>query len=441
MAPFGESITDGDRVPTSALRTPDGQAGILVQYFNPASPMPGAFVPGTRDRMIAEAKFADTPVVSRIEPDIGDRSLALARVQDVHRTIWTGYLVPPVTGSYRIGLAGWGGTLSIDGKVVKGSSSPSGTLRTMDLVGGRRYALRVEGGSVDLIWKRISKTPEAELAAAAAKADVIVAVVGLTSDLEAEETGVSVPGFKGGDKTSIDLPADQLAMLVQAKATGKPVILVTMNGSPVNLDWAKRNAAAALEAWYPGETGGDAVANILTGRANPSGRLPLTFYRSVEDLPPFGDYAMEGRTYRYFKGIPVYPFGYGLSYTKFSYGPLTITPAADGAEAGVQVTTKLTNTGDRAGEEVAQLYLNFPARPGAPRVALRGFQRVALKPGESRTLRFDLSPRDLSSVALDGSRSVAAGAYRVTVGSGQPDSGAPTQSAGFTARGSAPLPK
>ncbi|GGB38817.1 glucan 1,4-alpha-glucosidase [Sphingomonas metalli] len=441
LVPFGASITDGDRVPTAALRTPDGQPGVRVDYYNPVTPLPAAFAPGTRDRAIAAATYAATPVVSRVEPDIGDRNLALPQVQDVHRTVWTGYLVPPASGTYRLGLAGWGGTLMLDGKALKGESSPAGSLTTLDLVGGRRYALRVEGGAVDLIWKRVSKTPDADLEAAAARADVIVAVVGLTSDLEAEETGVSVPGFRGGDKTDVELPADQLAMLERARATGKPVVVVTLNGSPLNLSWAKDHAAAALEAWYPGETGGQAVANILTGKTNPSGRLPLTFYRSVADLPDFGDYAMTGRTYRYFAGQPVYPFGHGLSYTRFAYGPLRVTPAAGGAAQGLQVTAQLTNSGDRAGEEVAQLYLNFPDVPGAPRVALRGFQRVALKPGETRTLRFDLTPRDLSSVALDGTRAVAAGHYRVTVGSGQPDTGAPGTSADFTAQAGAALPR
>jgi beta-glucosidase len=230
-------------------------------------------------------------------------------------------------------------------------------------------------------------------------------------------------------------------MLEQAKASGKPIVLVAMNGSPINLAWAKDNAAAVLEAWYPGETGGTAAANILTGRTNPSGRLPLTFYRSVADLPPFGDYAMKGRTYRYFAGTPVYPFGHGLSYTRFGYTTPTVTPARGGAEAGIRVTTRLTNQGDRPGEEVTQLYLNFPDRPGTPRIALRGFQRVALRPGEARTVTFDLSPRDLSSVAVDGTLSVAAGSYRVSVGSGQPGTGAPVQSARFTARQSKELPK
>ncbi len=437
LIPFGESVTDGDRVPTSALLTPDGKPGLLARYFNTVTPMPAQYAPGTREKLVAAAKYQTTPVVTRIEPDVGDRNLTLASVNDVHRTEWSGFLVPPETGTYRIGLSGAGGTLTLDGKMVsdrrKARWNDLPGMTTLKLEGGRRYAIRAEGAGIDLVWKRVSDAPAAELKRAAAAADVLVAVVGLTSDLEAEETGVSVPGFAGGDKTTLDLPADQIAMLEQAKATGKPIVLVAMNGSPINLAWAKDNAAAVLEAWYPGETGGTAAANILTGRTNPSGRLPLTFYRSIADLPPFGDYDMKGRTYRYFTGTPVYPFGYGLSYTRFGYTTPTVTPARGGAEAGIRVTTRLTNQGDRPGEEVAQLYLNFPDRPGAPRVALRGFQRVALRPGEARTLTFDLSPRDLSSVTLDGTRSVVAGTYRVTVGSAQP--------ATFTARQSKELPK
>ncbi len=437
LVPFGESVTDGDRVPTSALLTPDGKPGLLARYFNTVTPMPAQYAPGTREKLVAAAKFQTTPVVTRIEPDVGDRNLTLPTVNDVHRTEWTGFLVPPETGTYRVGLSGAGGTLTLDGKTIsdrrKARWNDLPGMTTLKLEGGRRYAIRAEGAGIDLVWKRVSDAPSADLRRAAAAADVLVAVVGLTSDLEAEETGVSVPGFAGGDKTTLDLPADQIAMLEQAKATGKPIVLVAMNGSPINLDWAKDNAAAVLEAWYPGETGGTAAANILIGRTNPSGRLPLTFYRSIADLPPFGDYDMKGRTYRYFTGTTVYPFGHGLSYTRFGYTTPTVTPASGGAEAGIRVTTRLTNQGDRPGEEVAQLYLNFPDRPGAPRIALRGFQRVALRPGEARTLTFDLSPRDLSSVTLDGARSVAAGTYRVTIGSAQP--------ATFTARQSKELPK
>uniref|UniRef100_B0SVR3 Beta-glucosidase n=1 Tax=Caulobacter sp. (strain K31) TaxID=366602 RepID=B0SVR3_CAUSK len=439
-APFGASFTDGDRVPTAALRTPDGKAGLLARYFNTVEPPPARFAPGAFAEAVAKMTYADKPVVTRIEADVAARSLDLASVSDHHRVVWTGFLVPPETGTYRLGLAGFNGELKFDGKpfadLRKAGWGSLPTLKTLRLEKGRRYPIEIVSEShvlsgVSLVWKRIAADPTAELKAAAARADVLVAVVGLTSDMEAEEAPIEIPGFKGGDKTTLDLPADQRAMLEQAKALGKPLIVVAMNGSPLNFAWAKDNASALLEAWYPGQSGGLAIANVLTGKTNPAGRLPLTFYRSVDDLPPFDDYAMAGRTYRYFEGTPVYPFGYGLSYTRFDYGPLKIEPATKGAGQGLRVTTTIKNVGTRPGEEVAQLYLDFPKTPGAPRLALRGFQRIALKPGETRDITFALSPRDLSSVDLDGEHRVSAGLYRVSVGSGQPDTGVAGRSADF----------
>lgn len=449
-APFGASFTDGDRVPTAALRAPDGRPGLLARYFNPVEPPPARFAPGTFGEAVAKMRFADKPVVTRVEADVAARSLDLANVSDHHRVVWTGFLVPPESGTYRLGLSGFNGELKLDGKpfadLRKASWASLPTLNTLRLEKGRRYPIEIISeahvlAGVSLVWKRISDDPRAELEAAAAKADVLVAVVGLTSDLEAEESPVEIPGFKGGDKTTLDLPADQQALLEQAKRLGKPLIIVAMNGSPLNFSWAKDNASALLEAWYPGQSGGLAIANVLSGKTNPAGRLPLTFYRSVDDLPPFDDYAMTGRTYRYFEGVPVYPFGHGLSYTQFDYGPLKVEPAAKDAGQGLRVTTTLRNTGARSGDEVAQLYLGFPETPGAPRLALRGFQRVTLKPGETREVTFSLSSRDLSSVDLDGERRVAAGRYRVSVGSGQPDTGAPSRSADFSIDASVDVPK
>jgi beta-glucosidase len=322
--------------------------------------------------------------------------------------VWTGFLVPPESGTYRLGLSGFNGELKIDGKpfadLRKAGWGSLPTLKTLRLEKGKRYPVEITSEShalsgVSLVWKRIATDPAAELKAATAKADVLVAVVGLTSDMEAEEAPIEIPGFKGGDKTTLDLPADQQALLAQARALGKPLIVVAMNGSPLNFSWAKDNASALLEAWYPGQSGGLAIANVLTGKANPAGRLPLTFYRSTDDLPSFDDYAMTGRTYRYFEGTPVYPFGYGLSYTRFDYGPLKLEPSAKGAGQGLRVTTTIKNAGARQGEDVAQVYLNFPETPGAPRLALRGFQRISLKPGETREVTFALSPRDLSSLS------------------------------------------
>jgi beta-glucosidase len=311
---------------------------------------------------------------------------------------------------------------------------------------GGRYPVHFQSeagvsAGTGMFWKRISTDLDQDLAAGVADSDVVVAVVGLTSDLEGEEMPVQVDGFSGGDKTTLDLPADQRRLLEKAQAVGKPLIVVLMNGSAVNLAWAKDNAAAIVEAWYPGQAGGLAIANILSGKANPAGRLPVTFYRGVDDLPPFDDYSMEGRTYRYFTGTPVFPFGYGLSFTDFAFGPLRLDPAPGGAENGLRVTTQLRNIGGREGDEVAQLYLQFPDRPGTPRIALRGFQRVTLKPGESRMVTFTLTPRDLSSVTPEGTRHVAAGRYGVSVGAGQPGTGQPVSAAIFSTRADMIVPR
>jgi beta-glucosidase len=316
---------------------------------------------------------------------------------------------------------------------------------TLDLEKGRPYPIRVTADAlllagVEVLWKRISTEAEADLRAAAAESDLIIAAVGLTSDLEGEEMKVELEGFSGGDKTSIELPAAQRKLLEQVKATGKPLIVVLMNGSTLDLSWAKEHASAIIEAWYPGQAGGLAVANVIAGKMNPAGRLPLTFYRSVADLPPFDDYSMTGRTYRYFQSSPVYPFGFGLSYSTFAYGPVRVEAVDGSADRGLRVTTTIQNTSNRAGEEVAQLYLDPPDFEGAPRLALRGFQRFRLQPGEQRTVSFVLSPRDLSFVNRDGVRQIFAGEHVVTVGSGQPDTGVPVQSATFKMQRQIQLP-
>ena len=260
-----------------------------------------------------------------------------------------------------------------------------------------------------LVWRKVDLTPQPEAIAAAKDGDVVVAVVGITSELEGEEMKVTEPGFKGGDRTSIDLPKPEEELLEALAATGKPLVVVLTNGSALGVNWAKAHANAILDAFYPGEEGGAAVAETLSGKNNPAGRLPVTFYKDVSQLPPFEDYAMKGRTYRYFEGEPLYPFGYGLSYTTFAYSDLTgpTDPVAAGNPAPVDVT--VTNTGKTAGDEVAQLYLEFPKVPGAPLRALRGFQRVHLDAGASQKLHFDLRPRDLSMVTDAGAPIIAEG--------------------------------
>ena len=277
--------------------------------------------------------------------------------------------------------------------------------------------------------------------AAAREADVVVAVVGITSDLEGEENGVDQPGFKGGDRTSIDLPMEEERLLEAVKATGKPLVVVVMSGSAIAVSWAKENANAILQAWYPGEEGGTAIAETLAGENNPAGRLPVTVYKGVGQLPEFTDYSMARRTYRYFDGEPLFPFGHGLSYSTFAYSGLKLSSPALPAGEPLQVEAQVSNTGSRDGDEVVQLYLTFPKLPGAPLRALRGFARVHLRAGESRTVGFRLDDRDLSHVDASGARLVSAGRYGVSVGGGQPGTGAPSVAAELEIRGERTLPR
>jgi beta-glucosidase len=220
----------------------------------------------------------------------------------------------------------------------------------------------------------------------------VIAFVGLTSQLEGEEMPIHVPGFSGGDRTDIDLPVAQKKWLEAVAATGKPLVVVLLNGSALSVNWAEQHAAAILEAWYPGEEGGTAIAATLSGKNNPAARLPVTFYASTDQLPPFDDYLTENRTYRYFKGKPLYGFGYGLSYTHFAYSELTLaqTSVKAGEPLSAQVTVR--NDGGVAGDEVVELYLARPAAKG--NFALRGMARVHLAPGASQTVSFMLTPRD-----------------------------------------------
>nr|WP_232496260.1 glycoside hydrolase family 3 C-terminal domain-containing protein [Novosphingobium kaempferiae] len=435
VVPFTASITDGDLVPGSALRTPDGKPGIRAEYFN-AQGSDG---------------FASKPALTRTETGIVSRASEFRQISERNKVVWTGYLEAPETGLYRLALTGVKGEIAMNGKPIIAATEYSRwaeplKLTDVRLVKGQRYPIRLQAESGNpagaaIFWKRITDSLDRDLSAAARDADVIVAVVGLTSDLEGEEMPVTVEGFSGGDRTTLDLPADQRAFLEKAKGLGKPIVLIAMNGSAVDLSWAKDNAAAIVEAWYPGQAGGLAIGNVLAGKTNPGGRLPLTFYKSVADLPSFSDYTMEGRTYRYFRGTPVYPFGYGLSYTTFSYAPLTVEPIGGSIENGLRVRTSVTNTGERAGEEVAQAYLTPPGFDGAPRTALRGFQRLSLKSGETRSVEFMLSPRDLSFVTRDGERAMIPGSYQVTIGSGQPGTTTQQQSAAYTVARKVSLPK
>ena len=238
---------------------------------------------------------------------------------------------------------------------------------------------------------------ENEAVAAARQADVVVLFLGLTARLEGEEMRVEIEGFRGGDRTSLDLPAAQEHLLERIVALGKPTVLVLMSGSALGVNWAQDHVPAIVEAWYPGQAAGTAIADVLFGDYNPAGRLPVTFYRSVDDLPPFDDYRMAGRTYRFFAGAPLYPFGHGLSYTTFTYKNLRTSAATLAAEGTVTVSVDITNTGKRSGDEVVQLYVqHLGSAVERPKKDLRGYARITLRPGETRTVELPLRASSLA---------------------------------------------
>jgi beta-glucosidase len=432
---------DGEAVPASAFTTSDGKPGLKLEFATGEIFGGKPTILATRDVTTVDLKAEDIP-----QEATGKYPL---------RAEWTGFLAPTETGDYSIGIrfqAGFAKVAVNEKPVAQGwaGADDVGEAKVghVHLEFGKKVSLKVEYSKpnpgpirAQLIWSKYDPSPSPEAIAAAKAADVVVAVLGITSELEGEEMPVSEDGFKGGDRTSIDLPKPEEDLLESVTATGKPVVLVLANGSALAVNWAREHANAILESWYAGEEGGAAIAQTLSGKNNPAGRLPVTFYTGVEQLPPFEDYGMKGRTYRYFEGEPLYPFGYGLSYTTFSYRGLTLPKSAIKAGDPLTAEVTITNIGKREGDEVAQLYLAFPPVAGAPLRALRGFKRVHLKRGESQKVQFELRDRDLSMVTESGVPIIAGGKYSVSIGGGQPNTEAPSVSGTFRVKRSKMLPE
>ena len=296
------------------------------------------------------------------------------------------------------------------------------------------------GGGVTLAWEAPAQPQLDEAVAAAKDADVVLAFVGPSPQLEGEEMRIKIPGFDGGDRTSLDLPKAQQDLLQAVAATGKPLVVVSLSGSALALNWANDHAAAILEAWYPGVAGGTAIARTLAGLNNPAGRLPITFYRGTGDLPAFTDYNMRDRTYRYYTGKPLWGFGYGLSYSSFRYGPAKLSVTSLDAGQPLDATVTVTNNSKRDGDEVLEAYLKTPQADG-PLRSLVSFQRVHLKSGETKQVALHFDARSLSSVDDKGDRSVLPGTYHLTVAGSQPDEAASKAEASFTVTGTMSLPK
>jgi beta-glucosidase len=435
--------TDGTPVPDSILTTPDGKPGLKADYnegMTRGRPSPGASTSPLASRTEPNVKLGD----SNLPPEIAGRKAFGVQ--------WSGFLTPTESGDFILGIRCEGfARLSVDGKQIAvafgGGGAPSASVGRLHLEKGRKVALDITYVSTngkrqaELIWARASNAPSPEAIAAAKNADAVIAVVGITSQLEGEEMPVSELGFLGGDRTSIDLPQPEEDLVEAVAATGKPIAVVLIKGSALAVNWINEHANAVLDAWYPGEEGGAAVAETLSGKNNPAGRLPVTFYTGVNQLPNFEDYGMANRTYRYFNEKPLFPFGYGLSYTTFRYSDLSVPMQAVAAGQPVSADVTVTNTGKVAGDEVVQVYLRFPAAMGAPLIALRGFQRVHLEAGASQKVHFDLKDRELGMVTEDGTPIIAQGDYTISVGGGQPDTGAPVVTGKFRIEGQVALPE
>ncbi|SNT37807.1 beta-glucosidase [Granulicella rosea] len=421
-------------------------APIPSQYLRPDEK---SMRTGLKAEFFADGGFTGQPLATRIDAKVNfdwNRVSPASGVPPGNFAVrWTGELVPPIAGEYMLSFrcikrsTTYDPTsatahsplhyrLYLDDKEVLDDHARYQDLKVV-FNDTKPHAIRVEymhsseDRFVDLEWQPPAQPMLDEALATARKADVVVAFVGLSPNLEGEEMPVYTEGFAGGDRTMIGLPAVQQHLLEELGKLGKPLLVVLTSGSEVSIPWAQEHANAVLAAWYPGESGGTAIAETLTGKNNPAGRLPVTFYRSVTDLPEFSDYAMANRTYRYFQGPVLYPFGFGLSYSTFEYGKASVSQPAVRAGEVVKVSVNVRNTSPVAGDEVVQLYVTPPRTPESPRLALEGFQRVHLAAGESRDVTFPLDARALSEVDRNGDRHELPGEYTISVGGSQPAPG------------------
>jgi beta-glucosidase len=405
-------------------------------------------ITGLEAEYFSGAGFDTKPILTRTDPGIDFDWNGAAPVPGISARAfaarWTGYLTPPAAGplTFSFSLAHCSTCddretirVWIDGRIVSdytheptpGRRAPTQSF-AVNFADTAPHTLRIEyvhnaphfGAGLTFTWQPPIEALRAQAVAAAQQSDLVIAFLGLSPEIEGEEMPLHVPGFEGGDRTAIELPDAQMQLVDALAATGKPLILVLMNGSALALGRAADKAAAILEAWYPGEAGGTAIDETLFGSNNPSGRLPITFYASTSQLPPFDDYNMQGRTYRYFTGQPLYPFGFGLSYTRFQYGSGHLSTTMLQAGQPLEVSVDLKNAGARTGGETVEFYLVPKSKPLAPQRALVAFAKRSLPPGKSAAVHVTLDPRALSLVDKDGHRSVQPGDYELFVGGGQP---------------------
>jgi beta-glucosidase len=412
---LAEGVHNLTVIPSRYLQTADGKQGALGEYFN------------TRE-------MNSDPLFTRIDDQINFYWEHLSPRYDLpdddFGVKWTTWLIPPETGTYFLG--GWGSSsyeILLEGKSIikyRVEHSAFHAETPVDLKAGQKYKIEVlyrnYSGDADikLLWARPRVNLVSNALKAARDADAVVLVLGLSQRLEGEEMPIKIDGFSGGDRTNLNLPAEQEMLLEAVTATGKPVIVVLTNGGAMSVNKAQEKAAAILLAGYGGQQGGNAVADVLFGDYNPAGRLPVTYYKSVDQIPPFENYDMKGKTYRFFSQEPLYPFGYGLSYSSFSYSNLSM-PVKAAAGESVKVKVAVTNSGKVAGDEVIELYLtDEKASTPRPIRQLEGFQRISLKPGESKEVEFVLQPRQFSIINNRDKRVIEPGYFTISVGGKQP---------------------
>lgn len=412
---LAEGIHNLIPIPSRYLKTPDGIQGAYGEYFK-------------------STEMTGDPVFTRVDDNIDfyweHYSPRYDMPDDNFGVKWTTYLTPPVSGKYAIG--GWGSSgydILLDGKKLVSSRNEHEAVHIeapAELEAGKKYKIEVlyknyaGDAAIRLLWAPPRPDLIARAVAAAGEADAVVLVLGLSQRLEGEEMAIKIKGFSGGDRTDLNLPNSQEQLLEAVTATGKPVIVVLMSGGALSVNKAQEKAAAILLAGYGGQQGGNALADVLFGDYNPAGRLPVTYYKSIDQIPAFENYNMSGKTYRFFSQEPLYPFGYGLSYTTFRYSDLSIPETSKAGET-VSVKVNVTNTGKLPGDEVVELYLtDEKASTPRPIRQLEGFKRVSLKPGESKLVEIKLEPRQFSMINIKEKRVIEPGSFTIAVGGKQP---------------------
>ena len=402
-------------IPPRYLQTPDGMEGALGEYYN-------------------NRQMDGEPAFTRVDDNINfyweNFSPRYDLPDDDFGVKWTTYLVAPESGVFYLGSWGSSGyEIRFEGKRIisfRNEHSAFNREYKVDLEAGKKYKIEVlyrnYSGDADmkLLWARPRPDMTHKAVDAAKQADAVILVLGLSQRLEGEEMPIKIDGFLGGDRTSINLPSSQEELFKAVVATGKPVIVVLANGGALSVNYEQDKAAAILLAGYGGQQGGNAVADVLFGDYNPAGRLPVTYYRSVDQISAFENYDMNGKTYRFFTKEPLYPFGYGLSYTFFRYSNLSM-PEKIISGNDIKVSVTVTNDGKLRGDEVVELYLtDEKASTPRPVRQLEGFKRISLDPGESKEVEFTLKPRQLSIINKKNKRVLEPGYFTISVGGKQP---------------------